>query len=543
MTKPTAMRKWLECLLIIIAAVILYSINLDKLPHNDELYHMLAAQGWLESGLPSIGEGGRYWRGYPFTWLVAQSIDVLGGGLVAGRLPAVLFMACTVGVLFAFLRHEAGAAAAWVGAGLFAVSPFAIDLAQFVRFYSLQCLVFLAGACLVYRLLTIRWVMRRDLPIALLAAGLLAFAVYLQITSLIGLVGLGLWGGATLLLPWLARREVPTTRKLGLVLLLAALGAVGLLGLRGSGQLEGLIHDYRATALFNRHLANDFWFYFSWYFIYYPVLWILCGIIAVFALIEQPRLTIFALVMFIVAFVLNSFAGAKSLRYIAYAQPFLFMLWGTGLTGLLARMRGLLGTLESELTDRLGLLSRGLARGIARLLIAGALLIAIMGNPAWLRSFAMLADITLPQQIQPTDWPAAEPALRPWLDSVEVFVATEELGPLYYYGRTDILLSATKFDEIGGDRRPFDRDPRTDVPTIKAAADLEDVIDCHASGLFLTQAKHWGLGARLRDPAVEALVSSRAEPIELPARTGLMAFGWRHEPPPANRSAACARLP
>ena len=143
-------RAGLSAVLLGLASLLLYTINIERAPHHDELYHILAAEGLLATGEPSIGEAGRYWRGYPVTWLVAQSFALFEPGLAAARLPAVLFMAGLVVLLFLFLHREAGALAAWLGAGLFAISPFAIELAQFVRFYSLQSLLFFAAAWIVY---------------------------------------------------------------------------------------------------------------------------------------------------------------------------------------------------------------------------------------------------------------------------------------------------------------------------------------------------------------------------------------------------------
>ena len=50
------------------------------------------------------------------------------------------------GDMFAWLRREAGPRAAWIGAVLFGISPFAVDMAQFCRFYALQSLAMFVTA-------------------------------------------------------------------------------------------------------------------------------------------------------------------------------------------------------------------------------------------------------------------------------------------------------------------------------------------------------------------------------------------------------------
>ena len=113
--------------------------------HPDEYYHILAAQGLLATGEPRIAEG-IYTRVYLHTWLVAQSFALFGESLAASRVPSLLATAALVVVMFVWLRREAGNLAAWIGAGLFAISPFAVDVAQFCRFYALQALAMFVTA-------------------------------------------------------------------------------------------------------------------------------------------------------------------------------------------------------------------------------------------------------------------------------------------------------------------------------------------------------------------------------------------------------------
>jgi len=89
---PSSLRLWLTPVLLGFACLLLYSINLGRPAHYDEFFHLLAAEGLLATGEPAIGEDGRYWRGYPLTWLVAQSFALLGPSVAVARLPAMLFM-------------------------------------------------------------------------------------------------------------------------------------------------------------------------------------------------------------------------------------------------------------------------------------------------------------------------------------------------------------------------------------------------------------------------------------------------------------------
>lgn len=538
-------RPWAAALLLGLASLLLYSINIEHAPHHDELYHILAAKGLLETGLPAIGEDGRYWRGYPLTWLVAQSFALLGPGLAAARLPSVLFMAGLVILLFLFIRREAGSStAAWLGAGLFAISPSAIELAQFVRFYSLQCLLFFAAAWLAYALPGRPFRPWRRLPMAAAALLLLAFAAHLQPTTLLGVAGLGLWLAGALLLPWLLDDAVPRPRKTGLLLALAAAGLLALGLAWAGGLLAALWQDYRSTSLFNRPQANQFWFYHAWYSLLYPTLWTLSGPLAILALIRWPRLAGFLIVVFATGFLLNSFAASKSMRYIAYAQPFLFALWGLGLAALLAMTKSLLGRACGRLAASFAPLPARSAHRLAFLLIAMSLAFLLVANPALLRSATLLAGITVPPELPPNDWEAARSVLEPLVEGVEAVVTTDELHMLYYYGRADYLLAASKFGELPIERRaPFGRDVRTDVAVIDDTQSLELILRCHESGLFVTQLQHWPGGQRPRDELVAAapLLHALAEPVGVPPRSRLVVFAWHNRTPPD--SGYCQSLP
>lgn len=523
--------KYASALLFLIFSLMLYSINLGRPAHPDEFYHLLAARGLLETGEPAIGETGRYWRGLPLTWLVARSLDLFGDSLTAGRLPSVAMMASLVALLFLFLHREAGARAAWLGAGLFAVSPFAIGIAQFVRFYSVQCLLFFVAAWLIYSMLQRPWGPRRMVLLGIPAAALLVAAVYFQPTTLFGMVALGLWGAGVLVLPWLVDSDVPGARKRKIIVAVAALALSTLAGLWFSGVLAILWQDYRATALFNVSEANHFWYYHAWYVLFYPTIWTLSGLLAVLALVKAPRVTLFLLTIFIVGFLFNSFAARKSMRYIAYAQPFLFAVWGIGLASLWTMASDAIVHLKRQLASQgFGLLPPTSAGRAATTMLFLAGLFTVLANPAWLRSVTQIADITVPPELPPTRWDAAAPVLDPWLDQVDAVVTTNELGLLYYYGRADYLLSASKMQEQpAAERRAFVRDRRTSVPIIDDPASLEEIMDCHASGLFIVESSHWLGGARPRDDVREVaeLILARMQPLELPRSSHLKAFVWK----------------
>ena len=527
---------WRAPTVLALAAGLLYCINLGRLPHPDELHHALAARGLLDHGLPSIAEG-VYERGLLHTYLVAGSYALFGDSLASARIPSVVCMALVAALLFVWLRREASSLAAWLGAGGFAVSPFAVDIAQFARFYAPQCLAFLVAAFLTYAAVSGRHTLRRR---ALLLVGALPpalLALNLQPTTLIGLVSIASWAGCVLGIPWLTAPSVPRRHKLAVI----AIGVLALMVFLFSGLATTLWQLFRSTPLFNLKNADEFWYYHALYSLFYPTLWPLTGLLGLAAIATWRQPALFALLTFAVSFVLNSLAASKSLRYIIFAQPLLFAVWGMGLAAIWPSLR----SFGMDLRQRLGppLAAIGIRQpAAAGLLVAAAVLFLVVGNPAWLRSASLLADITVPPEQPRPNWPLARPQLEPWLAQADVVVTTEELATLYFLGRYDIRFSPSKMGELEpGQRHEFGLDFRTGRPVISTRESLERVLACYPSGIILGPTASWG-SPTLLGPELVQLIESQTRPIELPAKTRLSAVEWQHSAG-AVADAQCRDLP
>ena len=540
-TAPSAMSSWVAPTLVTLGAFLFYLINIDDgLLIHDEAYHILAARGLIATGEPRIAEG-FYTRGLLYTRLVALSLSLFGDSLGAARLPAAVAMALTAGLLFAWLRQVAEARAAWLGAGLFAVSPFSLLSAQFVRFYALQSLLFLVGALCVYGIMTAGTEGRRRILLALVALLALAGAVNLQDTTLLGVLAIGIWVTAIFCLPLLAdpagRRWQILAMGAGVVVTLLLL-----LFLWSNATLGGLWEKYRWTPVFNEANENKFWYYHAQYILYYPTLWTLSGILAVLALAKFPRPGWFLLTIFAVGFILNSAAGPKSIRYIAYAQPFLFGLWGLGLAALWPLVARAVGEVGDRLTAGI-LLPSPWNRRIASILGIGAMLFLLLANPFWLRSLTLLADVTIPPELPDTRWELAHKDLQPWLDKAAIVVAVGDVEPLYAYGRYDLAFSPSKLSEIDPEERhDFGRDFRTGRRIIGTPESLERVIECYPSGLFMVPVSRWDRATHAGREVVDVL-NKDATPLKLPPKSGLIAYVWEHPDTAPSAAAACGELP
>lgn len=528
--------KWSGTLLVFVGSLLLYMINIERFPHPDELYHILAARGMLATGEPQIAEG-VYERVLLHTWLIARFFEVFGDSLFSARLPSAIAIAASAALLFAWLSRHAGATVAWIGAVLFAISPFAVDIAQFARFYGLQTFTFLGGALLTYAAVEHSGIARWRAAAG--AVILLALATYFQETSLIGIAGLAIWLALRIGTAVLTAEQVSQRQKLLFVGAVVLLGVIALAVFVASGLALQAWDKYRSVPPFNQSRANEFWFYHAWFTLFYPSIWPLIGIISLSSLVLRPKLAFFALIVFVTSFILNSFAAPKGLRYFIYAQPFLFVLLGIALGALATQAGRWLGSLRTALVELMPLPS-GIGRVAANALIAGALLVLFIGNPASIRTVALLADVTVPPEKPPVNWAAAREALEPAFEQADVVVAMAELEMLYYYDRYDILLSASRLSEIPGGV-DFDPDFRTGRPVIGSLDAMTKVLGCYDSGIFVTNTRRWRNDDVISKPVAD-LIALHAQPVELPRSSRVLAFAWTNDDVPAD-PAFCASVP
>lgn len=526
---------WVTPVLLGCLALALRLVHLDHPTRTDELYHFLAAQGWLTEGHLRIADG-IYDRTALFTIFIAQLFKLFGEHMVVARLPSVVAGTALVVLVFLWTRSVAGSLAAVIAALLLALDPEAIEISQFARFYALHGLAFWLGAVATYRLV-ISPPSAPSRAILLTVGCLLCFyiAYYLQIITLIGLVGVAAWATVALALPWFAKGS-PRARWVA-VAGVALLGAVVLGAALEMGLLDRLLVRFLKPSPYGPQYHDAVWFYHSFLTIYYPSFWPLVGLAVVVGLAYRPRPTAFCATVAGMALVLHSIGGTKNMRYVYYVTPFLFVLWGIALAEFWPSLRRFLEDVGTRTLHwlRLGRLGRP---GVLAVL-AVALLFAVAANGAFVRTTATMFDITIPPAKRPADWAAAKETLAPWFDSADIVLTTSELETMYHLGRYDVLISKGRLSEIA-DRREFDIDSRTGRPVIAAPESLTLLMDCYPNGLIVTDIGRWRNPVQLVDE-VANLIAARAEEIEVPA-FGMRAFVWR-TPDEDRRVGACAQLP
>jgi hypothetical protein len=539
--RPSATPSWLGSLwaasaFLFILSILVRLVDLGQLARFDELYTLLAARGWLNEGVPRIAEG-VYARAELYTIFIAGWLQLFGHSLVVARLPSVLFGSLLVIAVFLWTNAVAGRTAAWISGLFVAFASISVEMSQYARFYAPHALIFWLGAVGVYVLSAgQRVTTHRQLAIAVGTILSLVVALYLQVTTLIGISALALWLGVAKLLPFLAQRHSRVWQYWSLLGGLAL--AVGLVAAAVLASDFGgvLLESYLETPLTVIQHQGEIWFYHLHLIERYPSLWPIFPFLALIAVAARPRPSIFAICVFCVAFILFSFAGHKSWHLLFFMLPFLFVVWAIALASMWAVLRDIV----LAATDRVaGHVGSGWQRPLRCGLIAGSIVFLLLANGSSARTLLRPLGIHLGEGFS-ASWPAAVPELGPWVQEADVVLTSHELHMLYYLGRADIVVSKERLAEFA--ETEFARDHRTGLPVISRPESLELILDCYPSGVLVTDTiKGWRAPTVIDDQTANLIVA-RTNPVELPAGSKLMAFQWQ-TPVDDALPAACAAIP
>jgi hypothetical protein len=310
-------------------------------------------------------------------------------------------------------------------------------------------------------------------------------------------------------------------------LILVGIGVLALAHV--TGVLDLAWDRFRATSLTNSPSRNEFWFYHVRFLLFYPTLWPLAGLFAVLAIVRTPKLAWFCISIFVISFLLGSFAGPKNMRYLSFAPPFLAIIWGIGLAQVMPALRDYTKEMRAKLIDSLALPHKfGSVIGTGAVVLI--LVIVLVMNPFWVRTAALIGNIALPTETPATNWRAAREALAPWTRDAGIMITTEELGAIFFLGRSDVRFSPSKLQELPPEEQhEFGIDFRTGRPIITTPASVEKLIDCFPRGFIVGPIENWG-DPILISEEIQEILEQRAELIEVPQRSYLYAWGWNREP-------------
>lgn len=522
--------RWFAVLMLLAVAVTLRSMPLWEVARFDELYHVLAAEGWLATKEFRIGDG-IYDRGSVFTLLTALSFKLFGVSLEAARLPSIIAGAALVPLVFLWTSRVAGNGAAWFAAGLLCIDPTAIAISHFARFYALQGLLVWLAAIGTYRLFTTRNSAFSFVGIAVGSAACFLVALDLQVTSLTGLAGMLAWVGAMFVLPWLWSRPVPERLKwLGAGATVAIIGGFAVIY---SGMAARLLDVYTGAELWTAGQKGIFWFY-HWLFLKdYPLLWSLAPVAMIVSLAVRPLPSSFCISIFLASVLILSFGGSKGLRFVYFTLPFFFVFLGIAVQAVLPSLLKYLRTIFAAACSGIHL---RLSERVVAVLPGALLAIVVVATPPVSMTLAMISGLVDAPMTIKERWPEAASKLEPWLRNEPFILAGSELHVLHYLGRFDIALSKSRLGELE-DPSEFSRDHRTGQPVISTAASLERILDCVSEGLIVSTESYWGRGYEI-DESMANLIERRT--VRLDAPSGIRAYHWKSDA--RGSDASCERV-
>lgn len=511
---------FLEPLAIFLVALAAYSTNLHRLPIFDELYHVLAAQSWVTEGTFQIADG-HYDRASAYTILIGWFFKLFGESLAVARLTSILAGSTLIALVYIWTRAVAGRAAAWITALALCFSPGAIAAAQHIRFYSLHALSVWLAAIGILVLFTKRFSASVTALLIVGTIASLALAAHLQQTTYIVLIGIGLWIILMLvdkasvhlyncaLRQWIFLMGTVMCLALALTFLLSDLG-------------HGLIAEYRKVALWNAENRYAPSYYIELFISHYPTFFTLFPLASMVAITYRPEPATLSTSIFVSGLILFSFAGMKGLRYLYVITPFFFFIWGVALVASFNfLLKALSNLIDSAVKTVFAIDLSGTALYRIRLAVMALIMIFIVITNT---AFPRAAKYILAPEPVKSNWQALSKQLALWIDEVEIMLTTEDINALYFLGRHDMFISATKLFELPV-KKEFVLDPRTGRPIISTAESLRRVMACYSSGIIIAEEEHWRNPIYITDEIAD-LIIRHTIPVLLDKRLHMIAYRW-----------------
>ncbi len=525
---PPSVHRWTNIMLgATVAFALAFLVRIAHFqyePITDELYHLLAAESWWNSGSLAIADG-EYRRASAFTKLVGLVYGISGGSVDAVRVMCIAIGSLLVSAVYAWTARFVGKPEAWIAAALLLFMPGAIFLSQHIRFYSLHALVFFMFAGISYWLSVtqVRWQLRLAGVVAVLA--LATVGVHLQLTTLIGVSGLALWLAYSRRKAWIGRLSATRGNRVitavGLLLAAAVLFAY-------FGTLRGLYDVYQASALWNS--GDSPAYYFRFYQQQFGAFWSLAPVAIIIALFVRPLPAVFCLCIFGVAFLVHSFGGMRSERFMFYAIPFFCILWAIAGAKLLHELSEFCR--EKTMAAFGWTDTTGLRRTLPWVVVAASVVFLALATPATELTIKMMLgranDSSGASEYwgrYDTDWPSAKSPLKELSAATRITIVSQPLQALYYLGDYDYALSATTLADVRSLGAVDGIDPRTGRVVFADAESLRKLLSCNESGLVIMHLPAWRNRTRVTD-AVADFIVEHMDPVDVPTSWGLLVYRW-----------------
>jgi len=133
-------------IILISGAVYLRFHNLGKFGFwTDELWHVLAAKGLIDTGHPSLPGGTEYRRAQMFTFLVYKSFQIFGINEMAARIPSVMFNILFILAGYFIIKNWYNKSSAIIFCIIIGFSPYILEITRQSRMYTAFQLFYFLG--------------------------------------------------------------------------------------------------------------------------------------------------------------------------------------------------------------------------------------------------------------------------------------------------------------------------------------------------------------------------------------------------------------
>jgi len=497
-------------------------LHLEEMRHPDSYLHIMAAASLLTDGTLSLGGEVPYDRAYLFTYLVAAFQSVFGGTTFVAGLPAILAGVAWVAVLFVWVRSTAGRTAAWVAGLLFAFDVWSLALAHMVRFYTLHGLVFFLGAIGLYYIVTRRPPWGTMAITAAAVIGAFGFAYHLQYTTVVGAIALSVWLVVEISPRVCLYFRDHRSRAVALAIPIAVGGSVAAFLFFQSEAAARYWGMFSTAAPWAEPRVDDLTYYIRRLERRYGFLWALFPVAAIIAIARFGRPAVFSLVLFAVPLILHSLAAFKDARYLGYAIPFFFAIWGFAIAAVLPYLK----IVAQRVVSKLG---KSCIRGqslsfLTRFVLFAVLVgVALTGRSVWWEAYKFVVENERPSGMSHWRWDEAAIQLKPVIESVDVVVISGVVASYYYMDHVHVIANT---GDLSSDPEFSPRAGRG-VPRISAPKSLEILMRCFPSGLVAVDEARWG-GLGFSQEIIEVL-QANAQPFPLPEEWRVHAYTWSHD--------------
>ncbi|MEM7682869.1 MAG: hypothetical protein AAF288_13005 [Planctomycetota bacterium] len=508
--------------------------------HIDECYHLLAAESLQTDGDLKIGPQSAkpYDRAWAFTHVVSWSTAALGDSLFAGRLPAMLSGALLAAVMWLALRG-AGLLAALAGTALVLVSIETVHLSNLVRFYAPHGVVLTAFMFSVYQAV---WARRKPAAAwGLAALCCLPLAMHLHELTVVP-AGLTLAAAYWVLLGRWSAAGLPGRRgKRAMVASAVSIGAAAL-AFAAAWRL-GIVSDkwgeFRHVAPWAASTQNDVLYYWSRFEVWTSIgpvrgAWILGFPLAVaLGCLRNARLTLWMAFLCVGGIGVMSWAGMKAPRYIYFALPMFYGVWGVAIGEIGERLRrfGLAVSQRAWPRPTPAWMPRLVAvKAFVLVLVVGGYV--MYRTPMHYQGGRMLLTSTPVSRSVAVDWASHLDRLTPLALQAEVVTGSEGPKLRYYFDRLDYSLSVTQMEDLEAE---FEVDFRMGVPVISTPESLAKVVAGSASGLVISEDPNWRMDFSFA-PATADWVEANLTEVPLAEGSRLHAFVWGLDVPALDAS-------